>query len=113
MFKRFWTILSLGAPGCLTNLCDASSRWDYIFIHIFRTVQATTRSRLNLDLPQIDIWHEFHSRKAVLKASGTSFSGREAAELSTKSRYMSLRAASHIFNKEKDFFESLKYYLKM
>ena len=41
---------------------------------------------LDLDLPQIDLWHEFHRRKAVLKASGTTFSGREAAELATKSR---------------------------
>ena len=41
---------------------------------------------LDLDLPQIDIWHEIHSRKAVLKAGGTSFSGHEAAELATKSR---------------------------
>ena len=41
---------------------------------------------LDLDLPQADLWHEFHSRKAVLKASGTSFPGREAAELATKSR---------------------------
>ena len=41
---------------------------------------------LDLDLPQIDLWHELHSRKAVLKASGTSFSSREAAALATKSR---------------------------
>ena len=41
---------------------------------------------LDLDLPQIDLWHEFHSTKAVLKASGTSFSGPEAAALATKSR---------------------------
>ena len=41
---------------------------------------------LDLDLSQIDLWHEFHSRKAVLKASGTSFLGREAADLATKSR---------------------------
>ena len=41
---------------------------------------------LDLDLPQIDLWLEFHSRKAVLKASGTSFSGPEAAALATKSR---------------------------
>ena len=41
---------------------------------------------LDLDLPQIDIWHEIQSRKAVLKAGGTNFSGHEAAELATKSR---------------------------
>ena len=41
---------------------------------------------LDLDLPQIDLWHEFYGRKTVLKASGTSFSGREAAELATKLR---------------------------
>ena len=40
---------------------------------------------LDLDLSQIDLWHELHSRKAVLKASGTSFSGRGAAALATKS----------------------------
>ena len=40
---------------------------------------------LDLDLSQIDLWHEFHSRKTVLKASGTSFSGRGAATLATKS----------------------------
>ena len=41
---------------------------------------------LDLDLPQIDIWHEIESRKAVLKGGGTNFSGHEAAELATKSR---------------------------
>ena len=41
---------------------------------------------LDLDLPQIDLWLEFHRRKAVLKGSGTSFSGPEAAALATKSR---------------------------
>ena len=41
---------------------------------------------LDLDLPQIDLWHQFHSRKAVLKGSGTSFSGRETAALAAKSR---------------------------
>ena len=40
---------------------------------------------LGLDLPQIDLWHEFHSRKAE-KASETSFLGRKAAKLETKSR---------------------------
>ena len=41
---------------------------------------------LDLDLPQINLWLEFHSRKAALKASGTSFSGREAVKLATKSQ---------------------------
>ena len=41
---------------------------------------------LDLGLPQFDLSHEFYSRKAVLKASRTSFSGPEAAALATKSR---------------------------
>ena len=46
----------------LTNLCDASSRWDCIFIYIF----PTTRAQQNWTWPQIDrVWHEFHSRTAV------------------------------------------------
>ena len=31
---------------------------------------------LDLDLPQINLWIEFHSRKAALKASGMSFLGQ-------------------------------------
>ena len=67
---------------------------------------------LDLDLLQIDLWDEFHGRKAVLKASGTSFSGREAADRTSDKVEVS-RAASQILNKTKDFFESLKYYLRM
>ena len=40
---------------------------------------------LALDLPQSNLWLAFHSRKAALKASGMSFSGREAVKLATKS----------------------------
>ena len=68
---------------------------------------------LDLDLLQIDLWDEFHGRKAVLKASGTSFSGREAADRTNDKIEVSLRAASQILNKTKDFFESLKYYFRM
>ena len=68
---------------------------------------------LDLDLLQIDLWNEFHGRKAVLKASGTSFSSREAADRTSDKIEVSLRAASQILNKTKDFFESLKYYLRM
>ena len=40
---------------------------------------------LDLDLPQIiNLWLKFHSRKAALKASGTSFLGRKVAKLATK-----------------------------
>ena len=42
----------------------------------------------NLNLPQINLWLKFHSRKAALKASGTSFSGRKAVKLVTKSQYV-------------------------
>ena len=68
---------------------------------------------LDLDLLQIDLWDEFHGRKAVLTASGTRFSGREAADRTSDKIEVSLRAASQILNKTKDFFESLKYYLRM
>ena len=57
-----------------------------------------------------DLWHEFQIRKYVFKASGTRFSGCEVALLAIA---MSLRVASQILNKAKDFFESLKYYLRM
>ena len=46
--------------------------------------EARTREQI-LDL-ELDLWHEFHIRKAVFKASGTSFSSREAALLAIKSR---------------------------
>ena len=36
-------------------------------------------------LGTIDLWHKFHIRKAVFKASGTRFSGREVALLAIKS----------------------------
>ena len=38
-------------------------------------------------LGTIPLWHEFNVRKGVLKASGTRFSGREAALLAIKSRW--------------------------
>ena len=41
---------------------------------------------VDLDLPQINLWLKFHSRKAALKASGMSFLGREAIKLVTKSQ---------------------------
>ena len=41
---------------------------------------------LALDLPQVNLWLEFHGRKAALKATGKSFSGREAVKLATKSQ---------------------------
>ena len=65
----------------LTNFCDDSSRWDCSFIYISRTFEARTRANIT----GFDLWHEFHCRKAVFKASGTTFSGREAALLATKS----------------------------
>ena len=37
-------------------------------------------------LGKTDLWHEVHIRKAVFKANGTRFSGREAALLATKTR---------------------------
>ena len=48
-----------------------------------------------------------------LKASATRSSGREAALPATTSRWAFDRAASQILNKTKNFFESLKYYLRM
>ena len=45
--------------------------------------------------------------------SGASSLGREAIEPTRKSLVRSLRAANQIFNKTKEFFGSLKYYLRM
>ena len=41
---------------------------------------------LESDLPQIDLCHKFHSKKAALKVRAMNFSGREVAELATKLR---------------------------
>ena len=45
---------------------------------------------LESDLPQIDLFHEFHSSKAVLKVSAMSFPGHEVAEPATKLRTTNL-----------------------
>ena len=74
---------------------------------LFISFQLLKREReqilLGLDLPQIDLWHEFHGRKA----SETSFLGRKEAELETKSREV-FKPRSKFLKKTKDFFESLK-----
>ena len=59
-------------------------------IYIFQTFEARTRSnQANITgLGTIDLWPEFYIRKAVFKASGTRFLGREAALLATKSRWV-------------------------
>ena len=61
------------------TFCDDSECWDCIFIYVFQTFEARTRAnQVNITgLGTIDLWHEFHIRKAVLKASGTRFSGRD------------------------------------
>ena len=64
-----------------------------------------------LDLEQLISDTSFTLEK--LKASATSSSGREAALPATTSRWAFDRAASQILNKTKNFFESLKYYLRM
>ena len=56
---------------------------EFLFLYFELLRLERQQILLDFDLPQIDLWHELHSRKAVLKASGTSFSGREAAELAT------------------------------
>ena len=60
----------------------------------------------------IDLWHEFNIRRAVLKASGSRFFGLWGGPASDKIA-MSLHATSQILDKAKDFFETLKYYLRM
>ena len=50
------------------------------------TFEESEQILLESDLPQIDLCHKFHSRKAALKVRAMSFSGREVAELATKLR---------------------------
>ena len=59
-------------------------------IAFFQTFEARTRANQAYitGLGKIDLWHEFHIRKDVFKARGTRFSGREAALLATKSRWV-------------------------
>ena len=63
-------------------------------------------------LGTIDLWHKFNIRRAVLKASGSRFFRSWGGPASNKIA-MSLNAASQILDKRKDFFETLKYYLRM
>ena len=68
---------------------------------------------LDLDLPQIDLWLELHSReKSCFKSERNELFESRGGRASDKIA-ISLRAASQILNKVKDFFESLKYYLRM
>ena len=63
-------------------------------------------------LEAIDLWHEFQIWKYVFKASETRFWGRKAAQLAIKSRWVFEPRAKYLY-KTKDFFESLKYYLRI
>ena len=63
-------------------------------------------------LGTIDLWHEFQIWKYIFKASETRFLGREAAQLAIKSRWVFEPRAKYLY-KTKDFFESLKYYLRI
>ena len=58
------------------------------FIYVFQTFEARTRANQAdiTGLGTIDLWHEFQLENMFFKASGTRFSGREAAQLAIKSR---------------------------
>ena len=97
----------------LTNLCDASSRWDWIFIFIFRNFDARTPANFtglgfatNWPLTRVP------PQKSCFKRERNELFGSRGSRASDKIA-ISLSAASQILNKAKDFFESLKYYLRM
>ena len=88
----------------------------FLFISFKRLRLEREQIRQLLDLKHlswqfIDLWHEFHIRKAVFKAR--EIFGSRGSPASDHKIAMSLRAASQILNKMKDFFESLKHYLRM
>ena len=60
-------------------------------------------------LRTIDLWHEFH---IIDKSEWKEIFGSRGGPASDKIA-MSLRATRQILNKTKDFFESLKYYLRI
>ena len=98
---------------CLTNLCDASSRWDWIFIFIFRNFEARTPASItglgfatNWPLTWVP------QQKSCFKSERNELFGSRGGRASDKIA-ISLRAASQILNKAKDFFEGLKYYLRI
>ena len=56
---------------------------------LFMSFKRVRLEREQADITRLgttDLWHEFQVRKSVFKASGTRFSGREAAQLAIKSR---------------------------
>ena len=59
-------------------------QWDWD--HTWPLRLESEQILLESDLPQIDLYHKFHGRKAALKVRAMSFSGREVAELATKLR---------------------------
>ena len=98
---------------CLSNLCDASSRWDWIFIFIFRNFEARTPASIaglgfatNWPLTRVP------QHESCFKSERNELFGSRGGRASDKIA-ISPRAASQILNKAKDFFESLKYYLRM
>ena len=98
---------------CWTNLCDASSRWDWIFIFIFRNFEARTPANItglgfatNWPLTRVP------QQKSCFKSERNELFGSRGSRASDKIA-ISLSAASQILNKAKDFFESLKYHLRM
>ena len=97
----------------LTNLCDASSRWDWNFIFIFRNFEARTPANItglgfatNWPLTRVP------QQNSCFKSERNELFGSRGSRASDKIA-ISLSAASQILNKAKDFFESLKYYLRM
>ena len=92
----------------MTELCHASSRWDCIFIYIFRTFEARMQADiaglgLATNWPLTWVW-----QPKSCKLSGTSFLGCKVAEPATKSQDVFVPQAKFL-NKMKDFFERQKY----
>ena len=88
-------------------------RLRLLFYSYFRTFEARARANITgLELPTNSPLTLVSQQKSC-KVSGAISLGREAIEPARKSLVRGLRAANQIFNKTKEFFGSLKYYLRM
>ena len=99
---------------CLTNLCDASWRWHWIFVFIFRTFEARTPANIT-GLGFATNWplRRVSRQKSCFKSQRNELFGSRGGRSNKRQNRSKSSCREQILNKTKDFFESLKYYLRM
>ena len=90
-----------------------SSCKDCLYIYTLWAFEAIARANIIgfvSSLPQVELWHKFHRRKAVKQAEQAFKVAMQPSKW--KSHKKSFCAMSQLLNKMKDFVKSVKYYLR-